>query len=119
MTKPRLFYYEPKFVRDTLRAARDKALALQQAEKELIEALYEVDQRRFYVRLGYRSLRTFLIEGLKFTRTQAQRITTEVRRMQTTSEMRRIQTTSHIGPEVGAISTRYANYFKSRGRWDE
>ncbi len=54
------------------------------AEKDLIEALYEIDQTRTYIRLGYRSLLGFCIDALWFSRTQAQRIVTQVRRYEPT-----------------------------------
>ncbi len=84
MSRHRLYYHEPKDVRDALRAAHTKADEIHRLEAELIKMLTDIDRNHFFVRLGFRSLRPFLITWLKFSRTQAQRITTEVRRTQTT-----------------------------------
>lgn len=75
-----LFKQEPKIVRDTLNKAVEKSDRIHDFERDLIILLKEIDQNRFYVRYGYKSLRGFCNFGLKFTRTQAQRIVTEVRR---------------------------------------
>ena len=86
MTRPRLLIFEPKLVRDTLTQCFDLSQQLHDAEKNLIQNLHEVDQNRFFVRLGYRSLRTFCIEGLGITKVQAQRILLKIRRIQTTAD---------------------------------
>lgn len=75
-----LYKQEPKIVRDALNEAIEKSDRLHDYEKELILLLKEIDQNRFYVRYGYKSLRGFCNFGLKFSRTQSQRIVIEVRR---------------------------------------
>ena len=53
---------------------------LLQNEDELFAALMAIDERRTYVRFGYKALRPFCVEALKLSRIQSQRIVTEVRR---------------------------------------
>lgn len=80
MTRHRLYHEEPKHVRDTLNHAFKVVQKVHQAENELIQLLFEIDQKRFYVRYGYNSLMGFCVNGLKFTRIQGRRIATLVRR---------------------------------------
>lgn len=80
MTNTTLWTVHPKIVRDTLNSATDQALEIHRLEGELICLLKEIDKRRFYVRYGFYSLRGFCNKGLKFTRTQSQRLVTQVRR---------------------------------------
>lgn len=75
-----LYNQDPKFVRDSLNKAVEKADKIHDFERDLIILLKEIDQNRFYVRYGYNSLRGFCNFALKFSRTQSQRIVTEVRR---------------------------------------
>lgn len=82
MTRHRLFYEEPKLVRESLRRARDTAKQIHLFEQDLIRQLFKIDKKRFYVRLGYNSLRSYCERNLGFTRTQSQRIVTAVRRNQ-------------------------------------
>ncbi len=84
MTRHKLYQTHPKFVRDTLNSAVEKSDELLAKERELISLLTLIDQNRFYLRYGFRSLRPFCVKALKFSRIQAQRIVTEVRRTQTT-----------------------------------
>lgn len=84
MTRHQLYKLHPKYVRDNLNAAVDMADELHRKEKELISLLTLIDQNRLYLRYGFRSLRPFCIKALRFSRIQAQRIATEVRRTQTT-----------------------------------
>jgi hypothetical protein len=83
----RLFKYQPALLRHKLREARRISRKVHDAEKELIDLLCEFDEHRYFVRGGYRSLRRYCIHGLKFTRTQAQRIVTQVRRYSTTFDI--------------------------------
>ncbi|MEZ0391351.1 MAG: hypothetical protein ACAH59_03990 [Pseudobdellovibrionaceae bacterium] len=76
----KLFYQNGKMIRDRLNEARERAQKILQLEKDLIEMLIEIDQKKFYVRYGFKSLNGFCRFGLKFSKTQAQRITTQVRR---------------------------------------
>ncbi|AGH96229.1 hypothetical protein [Pseudobdellovibrio exovorus] len=84
MTRSRLYHLSPKVVRDTIQKAVDQADELHRLEKELVELLWEVDQHRYYVRVGYNSLRGFCVGALLFSDTQAQRIVTSVRRYEPT-----------------------------------
>lgn len=83
MTKTLHFYTHPKIVRDSLLHATEAADQIQEIEKKLVILLYEIDQKRFYVRFGYKSLMGFCMQGLNFTKTQSQRIVTNVRRYET------------------------------------
>lgn len=83
MTKSIHFYTHPKTVRDSLLHAIEAADQIQEIERNLIILLYEIDQKRFYVRFGYKSLMGFCNQGLKFSKTQSQRIVTNVRRYET------------------------------------
>jgi hypothetical protein len=49
-------------------------------EDELIRELRTIDRNRFFVRLGFKSLKTFCINALRFSPTQAQRIVLRVRK---------------------------------------
>lgn len=80
MSRHKLFYIDAKLVRDSLNEVIGLSQDLQHQEYLLIEKLRVIDRRRFFVRYGYRSLRGFLVHCLYFSRTQAQRIVTEVRR---------------------------------------
>lgn len=88
MTRTKLYNYSPKYVRDTLNETVVLSDELVIKEKELILNLMKIDQQRLYLRYGFRSLRPFCVRALRLSRTlsrtQAQRIVTEVRRAQTT-----------------------------------
>jgi hypothetical protein len=80
MSRHKLFYIDAKTVRDSLRDSKNIANAMHELETELVRKLYSIDQERYYVRLGFKSLRGYCIQGLRFSRTQSQRIVTAVRR---------------------------------------
>ncbi len=80
MTKHKLFKLNPKLVRDTLNKAVEVADSIHKQELELVRLLGEIDQNRFFIRYGYKSLMGFCNHGLNFTETQSQRIVTRVRR---------------------------------------
>ena len=80
MGQPRLQHWEPKFVRDKVRQSFEFANELHKHELELILILREIDEHRFFVRVGCKSLQAYCIKALGFTRVQAQRIVTQVRR---------------------------------------
>lgn len=80
MTRQRLYHHDPKIVRDLLNEATKTADVIHEAEHGLILLLDEIDRDRFYVRYGYKSLKGFCHQHLRFTRTQSQRIATLVRR---------------------------------------
>ena len=56
MGKHKLFYQNPKLIRDSLNEALDLALQMHELEKTLIEKLHSIDQGKFYIRYGPRSL---------------------------------------------------------------
>lgn len=84
MSRHRLYHFHPKELGDKINGAQELAMQIHQLEKELVDKLVEIDRHRFYVRVGYNSLMGFCNFGLKFSRTQSQRIVTQVRRMEPT-----------------------------------
>jgi hypothetical protein len=84
MTKSQLSHENSKYVRDFLNSAVLKSDQIQTMERELVEKLYEIDQKRFFVRYGYKSLTAFCCRGLRFGETQTQRLVTQVRRYEPT-----------------------------------
>ena len=98
MPKRNLFYYEPKFVREKLREAGLTAKQIHDHEDALIQQLIEIDTNKFYLRVGLRSLTSFVRKGLRFGETQTQRIETRVRREQQMS--RNKAQVSHAAREV-------------------
>jgi hypothetical protein len=80
MARKLLYHYEPKLVRSQIRTVSRLADYVRHLEHELIALLREFDRHRFYVGLGHRSLRSFCVGSLGFSRIQAQRIVTLVRR---------------------------------------
>lgn len=86
MTKPKLFRIDAKLVRNKIRLAKAMADDIHLTERELIRFLGEIDRNRYYVRLGYKSLRGFCEKWLRFSMTQSQRLVTEVRRQQFSAE---------------------------------
>lgn len=86
--KHTLYKHHPKVVRDALNEAIEKSDQVHSLERDLIILLKEIDERRFYVRYGYKSLSGFCNHGMRFSRTQTYRIVAEVRRSQTTVNIR-------------------------------
>ncbi len=80
MGRWKLFYENPKVIRDTLNEATDVADHIHELERELIRQLVAIDKKRYFVRYGFRTLGGFCRHWLKFSRTQAQRIVNQVRR---------------------------------------
>jgi len=83
-----LYKHHPKVVRDALNEAIEKSDQIHSFERDLVILLKEIDEHRFYVRYGFKSLSGFCNYGLKFSRTQAYRIVSEVRRSLTTVNIR-------------------------------
>ena len=83
----KLFHFDPKMVRERLNEAVDLAGAIHNSEKNLIQMLYKIDQEKFYIRYGFNSLTGFCRFGLHFSKTQAQRIVTQVRRFEPTDNL--------------------------------
>jgi hypothetical protein len=84
MGRHKLFFQDAKMVRDHLNAAAELAEELHEKERTLVKMLQNIDRKKFYVRYGY-SLMGFCHLGLKFSKTQAQRIATRVRRSEPTA----------------------------------
>jgi hypothetical protein len=80
MTRHRNFKVDAKIVRDSLQEAIDLSKEIHHKEAALVSMLKEIDKKRYYVRFGYKSLKSFCIKDLNFSMTQAQRIVTKVRR---------------------------------------
>lgn len=59
MSRHRLYNFEPKYVRDKLKKSFLIAEQIHKLENELVIALSEIDRNRFFVRLGFRSLRGY------------------------------------------------------------
>lgn len=87
MTRERLSHLHAKYVRDSLNAAVEKGDLIHQLENELVVMLKEIDSNRLYVRAGFKSLRGFCLQSLRFSKTQSQRIVTRVRRYEPTSNI--------------------------------
>ena len=87
MSHHKLFYQAPKIIRNNLNDAVNLATKIHENERSLIEMLHTIDQRRFYIRFGYKSLTGFCRFGLRFSKTQAQRIVTQVRRFEPTDNL--------------------------------
>ena len=80
MTHHQIFSSDLTSIRKSLIQALELSDRIHELESELVHHLYKIDQQRTYVRIGYKSLRGFCTQGLKFGRTQSQRIVTRVRR---------------------------------------
>lgn len=80
MTRHKLFLYDGIVVRNKLNEAIDLAAEIREKEQNLIHKLYFIDLQKFYLRYGYKSLSGFCKKDLKFSKTQTQRIVTQVRR---------------------------------------
>jgi hypothetical protein len=78
---------DPKSARNRLGEVFEYADKFEDSERRLIGALFEIDDDRLFVKLGYKSLRSFCVTALGISRTQAQRLVTQVRRIQTTFDI--------------------------------
>ena len=85
MGRHKLFYFDAKKVRDELNTAIQISGQIHLLERDLILRLYHIDRHRFYLRYGFHSLTTFCVRAMKFSRIQAQRIVTQVRRYEPSS----------------------------------
>lgn len=81
------FYKESKFARNAVNSAIEKVDALHECEEKLVRILSDIDQNRFFIRAGYKSLTGFCINVLLLSKTQTQRIVTKVRRYEPTSNI--------------------------------
>ncbi len=69
----------PKIIRKLNQEAIHWADNILAAEEELIPVLQEMDQRRYYVRFGHKSLRGYCTKALLLSENQSQPIVTRVR----------------------------------------
>lgn len=83
----KLFYKDAKFIRDSLNEAVQLSVEIHEKEKALVQKLHSIDQQKFYVRYGYKSLTGFCRYGLGFSKTQTQRIVSQVRRYEPTDKI--------------------------------
>ena len=84
MTQRKHFKISSQRVRHNLDSAVKLADEIQEKELELIFYLKLIDQERFYVRYGYKSLQGFCTHGLRFTKTQSLRLINAIRRIEPT-----------------------------------
>ncbi len=89
MTREKHFRISAGIVRGALNEAVDRADLIHDQENGLIKLLHEIDQKRFYVRYGFKSLMGFCNHGLRFSKTQSQRLVTRVRRYEPASNIGR------------------------------
>lgn len=87
MSRSHLRTIHPKYIRDTVDVVVVLSDEMHQREEMLIQKLKLIDEKRFYVRFGYKSLRSFCQKSLRFTETQSQRIVTQVRRYEPTPQI--------------------------------
>lgn len=59
MTRHKLYNFHPKTVRDALNEASDLAAEIHRLEDVLVKELKVIDEKRFYVRYGFNSLKGF------------------------------------------------------------
>lgn len=79
MARPRLFYEDLRFVRKCLRESRETAKKIHDLEFDLIVRLEYIDRRRYFVKMGFKSLRSYCERSLRFTRRQSQSLESAVR----------------------------------------
>ncbi|MEK7357610.1 MAG: hypothetical protein AAB250_14250 [Bdellovibrionota bacterium] len=87
MTRSKFFGVDPHPIRKLQHQAFDLADKIHDLENELVKVLKIIDKRRYYIKFGYKKLLPFCTVSLRFTRTQAQRIVTLVRRDHPTSSL--------------------------------
>ncbi len=87
MTKEKRYLISLNEVRDSLNQAIKMADQILEDEAALVRILHQIDQHRFYVRYGYKSLMGFCQLGLRFSKTQSQRLVTVVRRYEPTAKI--------------------------------
>jgi hypothetical protein len=80
MGRHKLFKEDAKTVRDQLNLAINLAMQIHEKERELILNLQQIDQKKFYVRYGLKSLSGFYQACLHYSKTQTHRIVTQVGR---------------------------------------
>jgi hypothetical protein len=80
MTRPKFFGQDPHPHRDQYWALAAIADRMIEDEDELVRSLVPFDERRIFVRFGFKSLRTYCTTALRLSKTQSQRIVTRVRR---------------------------------------
>lgn len=81
------FDVSKKIVREKIFESIDLADRLHYLEDQLIQKLYLIDRKKYFVSAGYKSLMGFCNQSLNFTKTQSQRIVSNVRRYEPTSNI--------------------------------
>lgn len=82
MTKSKFYRENLPFIRNKILEAASAADNVKEAEEILIKILYEIDRRRLFVRVGFKSLRSFCHKALNFSKFQSQRLAVQVRRFE-------------------------------------
>lgn len=82
MSRRKLRFAEPRDIRSAYKRTKAITSAIKKLELDLVSELADIDKRRYYVRLGIKSLRGYCYKFLRFTRPQSQRLATLVRRHQ-------------------------------------
>ena len=86
---PQLSKFDQNQVRTTLENSIFIADQLLANEKRLIHQLYEIDQKKFFILYGYKSLMGYCNFALRLSRTQSQRIVSNVRRYEPTVKIKK------------------------------
>jgi hypothetical protein len=87
MSRRKLRYDEPRDIRSAYKRTKAITSAIKKLELDLVCELAVIDKRRYYVRLGIKSLRGYCYKFLRFTRPQSQRLATLVRRYRAAHEV--------------------------------
>ena len=111
MTRHRFYGIPYSSLREKLWIAVNEADDMRARESRLIRALYDIDEKRMYVLFGYKSLMGFCHKGLKFSKTQSQRLVTLVRRYQFGNETEKIPDESEEAIVIENSSAAYEERF--------
>ena len=112
MTKIKNFKLNENVVRDSLMRVVELSDKILANEQILMEMLYEIDQHKYYVRFGYRSLMGFCNHGLRLTKTQSLRVVTNVRR--STPKTQRSDPAANIGKKKENYSEKFLEKYPEK-----
>ncbi len=87
MARRKFYLSDAKTIRTKLNEAINLAEEIHRKEQELIQKLYVIDKKRYYVFCCLKSLSGFCLKDLGFSKTQTQRIVTQVRRYEPTAKI--------------------------------
>ncbi|MDZ4659998.1 MAG: hypothetical protein SGJ18_00120 [Pseudomonadota bacterium] len=82
MARYRLYHEDLHYVRKCLRQSHETAKQMQELTRVLVEQLEDIERKRLYTRLGFKSLRGYCQFGLGFNRRQSQSLETALRSYQ-------------------------------------